>query len=665
LLSSCAPGYAPAPPVACAACTGSYAPGSKALASFPTEDPLCWSGGGWPAGAFTSAVWRQRRRRQLHLRHRQFTLPRRRRLAPLAPCIGALFANCTLRTAYGSTSSSTVADCVYDATGITALQTSTCSVVARRLAGRIRSPESGAIHGVLLRRRGHVRHLPAGRVVRRHRHGAARAVPEGLLLPRRRGAQLCAPGAYSAAWNATTCAACSAGGVCPPTAPSRPRCAPRAASATPLPPPAPPARPATPAQPRHRRHRPGGMPPPGQPPRQRQHLPALRCRHVRAAPLGHVRRSLLRLHPAGRRWSTHALLAGVLQQRLSGQCSGCPDGTYCPDSGTVLTAVLPCPAGTYCPQSPAGTRAPLGCAPGSYSGWTLPPAAVAFALPYDNTTALQPVATPVGAACSVCPNGYACITAPHTSALPRHARQRDVPPERAAVCLLGDALRPLPAGLLVHAAQLVPTPCASGFQAAPGSQHCVGCRRGTTAPAPHPWSSTPAQSLHGRPAHVLPCARQGPLAQTEQADANCRRQLADAGAVECTACPPGFGCPATNSSAAVAGPRLGLGWGAGFLQQPCRPARTARRRRPSASPAASPAVHCSRASGANTSAVCAPPRQSRCPQPPGTSDPTPCSNGYGTYGATGSTVCLRPTRHPDHRRLALRPARRRRPVPLQ
>jgi hypothetical protein len=92
--------------------------------------------------------------------------------------------------------------------------------------------------------------------------------------------------------------------------------------------------------------------------------------------------------------------------------TGCPDGTFCPNSGTTLADAQLCPAGTFCAYSQYGTPAPADCSIGTFSGWAVLSDDVAFALPYDkDDAARQPQPAPVGAACLTCPDGYTCTDA--------------------------------------------------------------------------------------------------------------------------------------------------------------------------------------------------------------------------------------------------------------
>jgi hypothetical protein len=91
-------------------------------------------------------------------------------------------------------------------------------------------------------------------------------------------------------------------------------------------------------------------------------------------------------------------------------CVGCPTGTYCPNQGTTLAGLQTCPSGTYCPfNAVTGTPNATHCADGNFSGWAPLSASVAFALPYNSSDPTRmPVPAPTGAACSPCPDGYAC-----------------------------------------------------------------------------------------------------------------------------------------------------------------------------------------------------------------------------------------------------------------
>ena len=100
--------------------------------------------------------------------------------------------------------------------------------------------------------------------------------------------------------------------------------------------------------------------------------------------------------------------AGKYSNASAAQCTACPVGRFCPNLGTAtLDNATVCSAGTSCP---AGTSVPSNCASGTYSGWAVLDNNTVFALPFDaNDTARHPVTASVGATCSPCPDGYACV----------------------------------------------------------------------------------------------------------------------------------------------------------------------------------------------------------------------------------------------------------------
>ena len=341
--------------------------------------------------------------------------------------------------------------------------------------------------------------------------------------------------------------------------------------------------------------------------------------------------------------------AGSSAPAGSAMCAACAVGTYQPEPRQ--SSCLDCPAGTSCAFT--GMDSTTACWDGSYSGWDPADAAVAFAMPYDETDAARfPTAATTGStACLSCPEGYTCASAASMPVLCPAGTTRLVTSGNWTHC------QACPAGFSCATPDRDPAACDPGAYATGGAAACVACDAGYYCP--HADRDVRLRCASGTYAlggnatcSVCPAGKACPNADGTEIETCVSGAFAEAGSTQCTPCPPGFACPSTEDSSVMIACAPGTYAAGGAAACAACPAGTFG---PDAAAyaldacEACPAGTFSAAAAATSAATClACPEDTFC-DAAGTTEPAACPAGTGTFGKTGvadAAACARPSPPP-------------------